>query len=189
MAIDREWLSDNGDPLTSASDTKPGIPVLKTRKVLRKASDRLEGRTSNGGSRVDEISAEEIGQDMFGVVQCWRPDPHAFQVGLGCQTSLLFEEDEGVAGHHGNVRSSIEDLTNLCEVRGQELIVAVETGQVPAMGFACGDVTRPADPVVVLTDQPDASVRHVRLNNAGHLVGGAIVDDDQLPIRPGLPQD
>ena len=163
---------------------------------------RLEPAHAHGGSAPDEdvrrarcrSRALQEGQQQVG----WLVDPVDRQLEVddvvACAVlgaSRPAEPVERRAEQQAHARMRLEDLDLTRELPGQPDVIGIEQGEVLAPGVLESEVPGGAHPVVAMPRvlQVAHAVRLALGPAAGEraaAVGGAVVDQQQLPVRVGL---
>ena len=179
-AVVDERLGDVRD-LPAAADPKPQVPVAAAAEGLVEEPHPLEtSAPHHHRGREDGVSQKQPLEELPAECSRIRPARYGRPDGLPCQGPPVGMDEARLL-----IGFEQRDLAG--KLLRVPPVVGIEKGDVLAVGFLNGPVARGAKTPVGVLHIKDA------LSEAGgdgrSVIGGAVVDDDDLDVRVGLGED
>lgn len=190
--VEAEGFVDESDR-RDAGDAEVEHPLLGVGAPFGKADGQTKEVASHEtGNRGDEIVAEQVWKE--GVVAAEEAGGH-FPAGNAACVRRLGVEDAGVVNalkidvgavgvHEAEFRTTLEEFKLTIQFSGEKLVVGIQKGEESAAGAVNAAVAGRAASRVLLTDRAEAVAKFafIALHDCGSVVGGAVVDENDLPI-------
>jgi hypothetical protein len=174
---------------SSGTETKPELPILAHPQVLVITAYREDRLAARRDRVVDEVSPQQLEEELLRIVG---ERVRRILVGDGGRLpdppgALIENPGVGAGDRGGAIRGQC--AIHCLEVLREPQIVAVEGADERRPRERNASIARCSRPPVLgLAYHCDAWVVD-RLRNVGRAVVGAVVDDDQLPVRSRLAPD